>query len=242
MAMKKWIPFLCSFVVTVSATPQGKKEFEHFNAPGVTGAFHAPWDPLGPTDKGYVFSIGFYLADKDESSPVIIWIPKSGNQTPMEVKSLAGINAVARQLTAGQPSELARKTTIEIACRLVAHAIVNKGSGGFSLDPEAENKPQWIIDRLRNAGLSDGDVAMLSGLAEQARFTIGDKEWMRSWFEIDSMGSVVKITVTGSFEPSTVKSLRVETVFDAGRIDVEVLKKEKLLRKQEVLSGPTGQP
>lgn len=214
------------------------KTFEHFNAPGITGAFHAPWDPLGPTDKGYVFSIGFFLADKEESSPVIMWIPKSGNQTPMEVKSLAGINAVARQITIGQPSELVRKTTIEIACRLVAHTIVNKGSGGFSLDPEADNKPQWIIARLRKAGLSDSDVAMLNGLVEQARFTIKDKEWMRSWFEIDSLGSVEKITVTGTVEPSAMKSLQVEAVFDAGRINVEVLKKERLLRKQEVLREP----
>lgn len=79
---------------------------------------------------------------------------------------------------------------------------------------------------------------MLNGLVEQARFTIGDKEWMRSWFEVDSLGSVEKITVTGTVDPSAMKSLQVEAVFEAGRIDVEVLKKERWLRKREVLTDP----
>lgn len=227
--MKKWIFFLSSCLLTVSATAQNMEKFKHFNAPGITGAFHTPWDPLGPTDKGYIFSIGFYLSGKDESSPVIMWIPKSGNQTPTEVKSIASINAVARQITAGQPPELATKTTIEIARRLVASTIVNKGSGGFSLDPEASNKPQWIIARLRKAGLSESDVAMLNGLVEHTRSTIGDKQWTRIWFEIDSLGSVEKVTVTGTVEPLSVKSLQVETVYGAGRIDVEILKKERSL-------------
>jgi hypothetical protein len=205
------------------------KKVEHFNGPGVMGAFYAPWSPLGPTDKGRIFSIGFYLSEKNESSPQIMWIPKSGGETPIEVKSLASINAVARQITADQPPELARRATIEIARRLVAHAIVNKGSGGFSLDPEASNKPQWIIARLRKAGLSESDVAMLNELVEQARFTIGDKEWLRRWFEVDSLGSVEKITVTGLLEPPSVKSLQVETVFEVGKINVDILKKERAL-------------
>lgn len=228
--MKKWICLLSSYVLAISATAQNIEKFRHFNAPGIEGAFHSPWDPLGPTDKGYIFSIGFYLCGKAESSPIIVWIPKSGDQTPTEVKSIASINAVARQITADQPAELATKTSIEIACRLVAHTIVNKGSCGFSLDPEAPNKPQWIIARLRKVGLNESDVAMLNGLVAQTRSIIGNNEWMRRWFEIDSLGSVEKVTVMGTVEPPLVKSLQVETVFEAGRIDSEILRKERALQ------------
>jgi hypothetical protein len=235
--MNKWIYVLPTCVLASSAIAQGAQGFEHFNAPGITGAFHAPWDPLG-TDKGYLFSIGFFMSDKSESSPVVMWIPKSGNHSPMEVKSPASINAVARQITKGQPPNVSRQSTIEIARRLVAHTVINKGAGGFSLDPRSENNPQWIIARLRKVGLSDNDVAMLNGLLAQTRFTIGEKEWVRSWFEIDSWGAVERITVTGVLDPPAMRSLQIEVVAEAGRLDPDVLKKELLLRKQEVVKEP----
>ncbi|OIQ85107.1 hypothetical protein GALL_330510 [mine drainage metagenome] len=230
--MKTWTLLLCSCVLTHSIFAQNANNFEHFTAPGVTGAFYAPWDPLGPTDKGYVFSIGFFLAGKDETTPLIMWIPKSGNRSPIEVKSLAAINAIARQITAGQSPEAARNITIQIVCRLVSNTMVNMGSGGFILDPNGENKPQSIITRLRKAGLSESDAAMLNGLVEQARFTIGNKQWARSFFEVDSLGSVEKITLTGTVNPPSVKSLQVEAVFDAGRIGVEILKRERRLQME----------
>lgn len=230
--MKTRTLFLCSCALTHSMLAQNVPDFKHFTAPGVTGAFYAPWSPLGPTDKGYVFSIGFYLTGKEETSPLTLWIPKSGNRTPIEVKSLATINAIARQITAGQSPEAARNTTIEIACRLVSSMVVNKGTGGFTLDPRANDQPKWIIAWLRKAGLSESDAAMLNGLVEQAKFSIGDKQWTRSWFEVDSFGSVEKITVTGVVEPPSVKSLQIETVFGAGTIGVKILKRERMLEME----------
>lgn len=230
--MKTWTLFLCSCALTHSIFAQNVPDFKHFTAPGVTGAFYTPWYTLGSTDKGYVFSIGFFLADKGETTPLIMWMPRSGNRSPIEVRSLAAINATVRQLAAGQSPALTTESKINIACKLLSSTIVNKGSGGVRLDPSTENRPEWYISLLRKAGLRESDAAMLNGLVKQAKFTVGDKQWTRSWFEVDSLGSVEKITVTGKVKPLSIQSLQVEAVYDAGRIGVEILKRERILQMQ----------
>jgi hypothetical protein len=228
--MKNWIFIFCFVLTAASIVAQNPRGFESFRAPGVSGAFCNMQSPLGPTDKGLGFSIGFYLSGDDESSPVVMWIPNSGGQNPKEVRSLGDINAVARQITAGEAPESVTKITIEVARRIVSSTIVNKGSGGFALDPGLVNRPEFIISRLRKAGLAESDVAMVEGLAKQARFEIGEHEWTRIWFEIDSLGSVTKVTARGAVTPPAIKSVQMETVFESGRIDPDILKRERSLQ------------
>ena len=218
----------CLFIIPVFG--QALDTFKRFSAPGISGVYRTPWDPFLPTDKGNIFSVGFYLSGNEPSTPIVMWIPHSGDRTPIEIKSLAGINIVAREIAESHPEARVMWATIESARRFIANTIVAKGRGGFSLDPEASNNPKWVFSYLSKAGMGESDLVMLKSLLEQASVKIGEKEWTKCWFEVDSLGSVERITIAGTVSPPAVKSLKVESVFDAGRIDVEILRKARLLQ------------
>lgn len=221
-------------VVLQNAVAQGLPSMTG-NAPGVTGTYYHPWSPLGPTDKGFIFAMGLNFSGSDRSGPIVVWIPKSGSRTPTEVRSLSGMNMIARELTAGQSADVVVSMTIQVVCRTISDTAVNKSVAGFALDPNGLEKPNRVLDRLIEAGLDRGDVDLLRGLLQQAGLIIGETEWQRIWFEVDAAGSIEKITAGGPVESVSLRFVTREIIYGAGRIDGETLKKERRLQREQLI-------
>lgn len=86
---------------------------KRLTVPGVVGVFQRAWDPLLPTDRGFIYSVGYYLDGDQKTTPIVVWIPDSGDRTPLEIKSLASINIVAEQIAASRAPSFVLRTTIE---------------------------------------------------------------------------------------------------------------------------------
>lgn len=210
-------------------TATNMRTFENFSAPAVSGAYKALWFPVGPTDKGLIYGIGFYLVNGSETTPTVMWLGK-GDAIPMEVKSLAAINDVVHQLTPSNPSETGRLGAIEVICRLIARPLAAKGATGFSLDRQLNRAVTDIIARLKGEGLDNDTVLMLERFEQEARTEIDgqNNRWMRSWYEIDPIGAVERVVVHGVLAPMKTTSVLREAVFEKGKVRVDLLVREKM--------------
>lgn len=196
------------------------RAFEDFRAPEVVGAYSFPMTPLGPTENGVIYSIGFSLKDGTDMSPTMLWVGRTYPH-PLEVNSIAAINVVVDQVARGWSTSEA----IRIECALIGKMTGGTNRPDFALDRANNPEVDKRITQLKESGLDQTAVALLKRLVDDSKTVIDTKanSWMRSWHEVDALGAIERVVVRGSCEPMRTNSILKETVFGAGTINANVL-------------------
>lgn len=218
------------FCICITNNYADMRDFQRFSAPSVTGAYRDDWAPLGPTEKGHLFSIGFYLMNGSETSPSILWL-KKGETIPIEVDSLSLINLVSNEFETRQDATANYVGRINLCCKLICRSIASRGRTGFALDGVLNPSIDLIFLNLRKAGIPDSDLKMLKGMCGHSSVQQGaiQNEWSRSWLEIDAMGMFERVSVSGRTVPFRVMSVLREIVEPPVNIRSELLVTERLL-------------
>jgi hypothetical protein len=203
--------------------------FDHFKAPEVVGAYYSEWNPLGVTDRGFDFGVGFYLNADNESSPINFWVGKK-TKVLLEINSIAAVNNVVDDAFGSQASSGHQdnsRQAIEAARRLLSTQVASGGQSGLSLFFDSRRDLVSVVSRLKNAGLDQSTASLLLRLGEEctATETIATKEWSVVWYEIDRLGGIERVTVRGSLEPVKVVSVLHEAIFDAGKVNPALLRR-----------------
>lgn len=203
--------------------------FNHFKAPEIVGAYCNDWNPLGVTVEGFNYNVGFYLSGDNESAPENFWISRK-NHAIIEIDSITAVNSVIADAFEGSTSKGHsgnQKIAIEGARRLLSTQIASGGRTGFALYFSSHQELVRVIARLKSAGLDEPTMNLLLQLGEKSRVTENDaaKAWSASWYEIDRLGGIERVTIQGSLEPVKVVSVLHEVVFGAGKINPDLLRR-----------------
>jgi len=206
--------------------------FEHFKAPGITGGYLDTWSPFGMTDKGFDFSVGFYLEGGSESRPSNFWIDKK-TKIQIEIDSISAINSVLGDVTRDNDSESKglNDHAVRMARVFLSIHTARNGRSGLALIFSTREKCDEVITRLRNAGLDEATGKLLTKLAEESilNANVASKEFDAIWYEVDKLGGIEKVTVRGGLEPIKVISVLREAIFDAGKVRQDILKGENIV-------------
>jgi len=221
------------FLLADAAFAEDGKGFNNFSAPGVVGAYASEWTPLGITDQGYDFSIGFYLDGDGQSDPLRFWI-KKGAKKGIEIDSIGAVNTVlsefdGKQAAISNPKEISHM--ISLARWLLSTPVLNRGQTGFPLKFEPDRELATAISRLQKMGLDSATCALLLKLGSESAETVklNDNLWYAEWFEVTKMGGIEKASIKGTIEPMAVTNLVRELVFAPGKVKVELLRRENLV-------------
>jgi len=207
--------------------------FDHFQAPGFVGAYSYDWSPLGITDKGFDFCVGFYFAGTSESSPECFWIGKKTRKL-VEVNSISAVNNVIAEafgdvVSNNNPQKSV--VAIEGARHLLSTLVTSDGQTGlalyFDFPFEVPEDLFRVVSRLKKAGLDETTANLLLRLGKESSVTenVAAKKWSTIWYEIDRLGGIERVTVQGSLEPVKVISVLHEIIFDAGKVNPGLLKR-----------------
>ena len=212
----------------------GMRTFENFKSQEITGAFNSPWSPTGVTDKGLIFSVGFYLKDGSETRPTVLWIGKNQSKV-IEVRSLGSINSVMAQLVSAQDVRRNVNAAIGVACRLIGAPAASHGQTGFVLDREINSSVDEFLKALRSQGLEVKTQLKLEAYLHDRGTEVdrGTGQWRRWWYEVDQGGSIERVSVRGSIEPMKVTTISNELVADSETVPSQMLRVEKLRQPQD---------
>ena len=195
----------------------------------VVGTYYNIWHPLGPTDKGFDFTAGFRLQDGNISAPLEFWISKE-THVLLDVDSISSINRVISDTNRTGPTAADAKAAhfaIETARMLVCEKVKYQGATGIALTMSGRDLTE-IIRRLSDAGLDDNTAKLIGNLGSSIRedVDVATKTWRNEWYEIDSLGGIDKVTVTGSLDPMKVVSILRQAVYGEGTVKPGLLRRE----------------
>jgi hypothetical protein len=201
--------------------------FDHFNAPGIVGAYFNGWFPFGMNSKGFDFEVGFYMNPDAESDPMNFWIGKK-TKTLIEINSITAVNYVVADAFGGQPPSGCLDNTqlaLKAIQRLLSIQMAGRGLTGFPLHLDSQEDLVSIDSGLRHAGLDEPTASLLLRLGKEyiEVENIGAKEWSAMWYEVDRLGGIERVTIRGSLKPVKVISVLHEAIFDAGTVNPSLL-------------------
>ena len=231
------IPVLAGvFIATfLQASPLADmRTFGKFNAPEITGAFNSRWSPTGVTDKGRIFSVGFYLKDGSETRPTVLWIGKNESKV-IEVRSIGSVNMVLSQLVSPQDAGRNLNAAISIACRLIVVPVASHGQTGFALDREINPNVEQFLSALSSQGLDVKTQGKLEAYLRDGGTEVDRNAglWHRWWYEVDPVGSIDRVSIRGSVVPMKVTNMSNEIVADTDTVPSQMLRVEKLRPPQD---------
>ena len=189
-------------------------------------------NPLGIATSGLSFSVGFKLKDGAWTNPIVFWIGKRGGRQ-IEVNSIDAVNVVLAEAFGGakqQPDVKDEDKAIRWARILLEVPFVVRGPSGLSLAFQDQAIASHIIMRLEKAGLEKKVGTLLLGLSREyvVEKDEGADRWSATWYEVDKLGGVERVTIRGLLKPVVVSSILKESIYPAGTVNPKLMISDNL--------------
>ena len=85
-----------------------------------------------------------------------------------------------------------------------------------------------MISRLKNAGLDDGTCELLLKLGNERVEAVDSatREWSSSWYEVNRLGGIEKVTIRGTSIPMKLASVLRESVYKDATVRTDLLRRD----------------